>query len=61
MVLIGVAVAEGATKAEDVASGVTPGVVSCASEATVAIANEKMMVGRIIDGLNTKRSVINWS
>ena len=54
VVLIGVAIGEAATKTEDVGSGVTPGVVSCASDATVAKANEKMMAGRIIDGLNTK-------
>ena len=52
--LIGVAVGGGATKTDDVASGVALGVVSCASDATAAKANKKMMAGRIIDGLNTK-------
>ena len=54
VVFIGVAVGAGAAKTEKVASGGALGVVSCASDATVARANEKMMAGRIIDGLNTK-------
>jgi len=55
VVVIGVAVGAGGAKTEDVASGVTLGVLSCANAGTVDKAIEKMMAGRIIDGLNTKR------
>ena len=56
VVVIGVGVGAAAAKTEDVASGIAVGVVSCAGRAaTTAKTVEKMMAGRIIDGLNTKR------
>lgn len=69
VVVIGVGVGTGVTLtdgavSDGVGSGVLEGsgVVSCADRpAVVASSSEKMMARRVIDGLNTKGSVINRS